>query len=298
MYSSLPTDESVYNVWRWSRFLCWAAVSLLVVPLTSSCRITVKHILWCLSGRHPRNRSHRPSRWWVCKVHELSTPPRIAIIDDCKGMRGVTIWIQVYNHQAFFISLLWRIVNSFYFQAPERQESRHGYCGSRWSWGAWTTCHCSEPLLCISALLIDVTFCQLFVWGNRLQRNCRSVLGIDRLCNPKLWQSVLLAIVTRQTFLAAFHAKKLETGGCPSHRWIQRVAVSDLQSASEIIRNDFLCTLWEIRNNAKAYAIKSVIVAGTFSILLFNPSETSILPFNVKRRNFCSKNLHKIMRLR
>jgi len=49
-------------------------------------------------------------------------------------------------------------------------------------------------------------------------------------------------------------------------------------------RNDFLRTLREIRNNAKVYAIKSVIAAGTFSILLFNPSETSTSPFNVSDR--------------
>ncbi len=88
-----------------------------------------------------------------------------------------------------------------------------------------------------------------------------------------------MPIVTRQTFLDAFHAKN----------WAQDVVLlidelSELHSASENIRNDFLRTLREIRNNTKAYAIKSVIAAGTFSILLFNPSETSISPFNVSDR--------------
>ena len=88
-----------------------------------------------------------------------------------------------------------------------------------------------------------------------------------------------MPIVTRQTFLDAFHAKN----------WVQDVVLlidelSELHSASENIRNDFLRTLREIRNNTKAYAIKSVIAAGTFSILLFNPSETSISPFNVSDR--------------
>lgn len=92
-------------------------------------------------------------------------------------------------------------------------------------------------------------------------------------------ESLSSPIITRQTFFNAFQAKN----------WKQDVVLlvdefSELYSASADIQNDFLRTLREIRNNTKAYAIKSVIAAGTFSILLFNPSESSISPFNVSDR--------------
>jgi hypothetical protein len=42
---------------------------------------------------------------------------------------------------------------------------------------------------------------------------------------------------------------------------------SELELASEDVRNDFLWALREISNNRNRYAIHSVIATGTFSIL-------------------------------
>jgi hypothetical protein len=80
-------------------------------------------------------------------------------------------------------------------------------------------------------------------------------------------------IDSQQSFLRAFHRKD----------WNQEIVLlmdefSELHSSSEVVLDSFLRTLRETRNNATAYAIRSVIAAGTFSILRLN---SFISPFNV-----------------
>jgi hypothetical protein len=86
-------------------------------------------------------------------------------------------------------------------------------------------------------------------------------------------------IISQQTFLGAFLAEN----------WALKVVIlidelSELHSASEEVRDDFLRALRVTRNNPEPYAIESVIAAGTFSILLLNPSQSSISPFNISDR--------------
>jgi hypothetical protein len=83
-------------------------------------------------------------------------------------------------------------------------------------------------------------------------------------------------ITSQETFLGAFLAGN----------WAVKVVLlidelSELHSASEEVRDEFLRTLRETRNNPEPYAIESIIAAGTFSILLLNPSRSSISPFNI-----------------
>ncbi len=86
-------------------------------------------------------------------------------------------------------------------------------------------------------------------------------------------------ITSQQTFLGAFLAGN----------WAVKVVLlidelSELHSASGAVRDDFLRTLRETRNNPEPYAIESIIAAGTFSILFLNPSQSSISPFNISDR--------------
>ena len=86
-------------------------------------------------------------------------------------------------------------------------------------------------------------------------------------------------ITSQATFLDAFLTEN----------WTVKVVLlidelSELHSASEEVRDQFLRTLRETRNNRELYAIESVIAAGTFNILLLNPSQSSISPFNITDR--------------
>jgi len=83
-------------------------------------------------------------------------------------------------------------------------------------------------------------------------------------------------ITSQQTFLGAFLA-----GNWASKIVILIDELSELHSASEEVRDDFLRALRATRNNREPYVIESVIAAGTFSILLLNPSQSSISPFNI-----------------
>jgi hypothetical protein len=71
------------------------------------------------------------------------------------------------------------------------------------------------------------------------------------------------------------------------HFWGQNVVLlidelSELWGAPLNIRNDCLRALREIRNNNQFYAIRTVIPAGTYSIVKLYPSEPSIMsPFNI-----------------
>jgi hypothetical protein len=81
---------------------------------------------------------------------------------------------------------------------------------------------------------------------------------------------------TREAFLDAFAADA----------WNQSVVLlvdefSELYRAPEDIRNGCLQAFREIRNNNAMYAIRSIISAGTFSILRLNPTNFSISPFNI-----------------
>jgi hypothetical protein len=83
-------------------------------------------------------------------------------------------------------------------------------------------------------------------------------------------------IQSRQDFFATFAA----------HAWQRGIVLlvdelSELFRAKPAIRDDFLRALREVRNNNTFYAIRSVIAAGTFSILHLNPTNYSVSPFNV-----------------
>jgi hypothetical protein len=86
-------------------------------------------------------------------------------------------------------------------------------------------------------------------------------------------------ITSQITFLDAFLSRD----------WAVKVVLlidelSELHSASEEVRDEFLRTLRETRNNPDPYAIESIIAAGTSSILFLNPSRSSISPFNISDR--------------
>jgi hypothetical protein len=68
--------------------------------------------------------------------------------------------------------------------------------------------------------------------------------------------------------------------------WHQNVVLlvdefSELYRAPDEVRNDCLRAFREIRNNNAMYAIRSIIVAGIFSILRLNPTDSSLSPFNI-----------------
>lgn len=82
-------------------------------------------------------------------------------------------------------------------------------------------------------------------------------------------------IDSQQTFLRAFLRKD----------WNQEIVLlvdesSELHASSEEVLDSFLRTLREARNNAAAYAIRSVIAAGTFNNLRLNSSNPFISLFN------------------
>jgi len=86
-------------------------------------------------------------------------------------------------------------------------------------------------------------------------------------------------ITSQQTFLGAFLAGN----------WASKVVflideLSELHTASEEVRDDFLRALRATRNNPESYVIESVIAAGTFNVLLLNPSHSFISPFNISDR--------------
>ena len=55
---------------------------------------------------------------------------------------------------------------------------------------------------------------------------------------------------------------------------------SELYRAPPIIRNEFLRTFRIIRSDT-SFGIRSIIVAGTYSILHLNPTDTTLSPFNI-----------------
>ena len=86
-------------------------------------------------------------------------------------------------------------------------------------------------------------------------------------------------IVSRTTFLDAFLLAK----------WTQGIVLlidelSELHAASPEIRDSFLRTLRATRNDVDRYAIKSVVSAGTSSILHLNSSHPFSSPFNISDR--------------
>ena len=181
--------------------------------------------------------------------------------------------------------LLCRIVNSCYFRAPGHQGSLHGWCGSKKSWRRWTTRHCSKPLLLCFAFnlpLISFSFEQIDYRGTTKQ----FWKSIGQAIQPRIGEACVAfdrnpipPITSQQTFLGAFLAKN----------WALKVVIlidelSELHSASKEVRDDFLRALRVTRNDPDPYAIESVIAAGTFSILLLIPSQSSISPFNVSDR--------------
>jgi hypothetical protein len=60
--------------------------------------------------------------------------------------------------------------------------------------------------------------------------------------------------------------------------------LSELYHSLDVIRNDFLRALREIRNNNMQYSLRSVIAAGTFSIIHLNPTNYTSSSFNVSER--------------
>jgi len=85
-----------------------------------------------------------------------------------------------------------------------------------------------------------------------------------------------ITISSPSDFLDAFHVNK----------WSRKLVLlldelSVLHSASDHIRNQCLGALRELRNDREEYAVRSVLAAGTFSIIHLNPTDRSLSPFNV-----------------
>ena len=83
-------------------------------------------------------------------------------------------------------------------------------------------------------------------------------------------------ISSHSDFLDAFHVNK----------WSQKLVLlldelSVLYSASDHVRNQCLGALRELKNNYEEYAVRSVLAAGTFSVVHLNPTDNSLSPFNV-----------------
>ena len=193
------------------------------------------------------------------------------------------------------------MINLCCFQAPGHQGSRLDYSGSRGSWRARPASHFSKPLLCMGFLRFALTYLlasfsfEAIDYDGTVDQFWESIgSAIQRSLGD---ESLSSRVATRRAFLDAFRA----------NNWKQKVVLlvdelSELHSASEDIQDSFLRTLREIRNNARTYAIKSVIAAGTFSILRLKPSKSSISPFNISDRidspYFTAKNFLKTIGLR
>jgi hypothetical protein len=75
---------------------------------------------------------------------------------------------------------------------------------------------------------------------------------------------------------------------------------SELYKAKPSIRDECLRTFHEIINNNGMYAIRSIIAAGTFSIMKLQPSDSMISPFNVadhvQNPSFTIEDVRKLFR--
>jgi hypothetical protein len=109
--------------------------------------------------------------------------------------------------------------------------------------------------------------------------------SLERLSYQRFWRSLWNAIQpddrsrdisTQEDFLGAFSSSSQKR---PVVFLIDEL--SRLYSAPSGIRNTFLETLRDIRNNRDEYVIRSVIATGTFSILNLSTTDTSLSPFNV-----------------
>lgn len=84
-----------------------------------------------------------------------------------------------------------------------------------------------------------------------------------------------ISIKSRDDFFSTFAAT-----ACDLNIVLLIDELSDLSSADPSIRDDFLRTLRAVRDSNDKYAIRSVVAAGTFSILHLNTTNPSFSPFN------------------
>jgi hypothetical protein len=98
------------------------------------------------------------------------------------------------------------------------------------------------------------------------------------------WQSLGLAVKLAKPISSSVHFLE----AFASENWKGPVVLlvdelSELNLAFDDIKNDFLRALREIKNHKNAYAIRSVIATGTFSILHLSTTKSSLSPspFNV-----------------
>ena len=144
--------------------------------------------------------------------------------------------------------------------------------------------HCYGAFVCFAFNLpfVSLSFEQLDYRGTRNQfwtsigLAIQPGIGGTRVASDEY---PIPPITSQQTFFGAFLAKNWAVGVV-----LLIDELSELHSASEEVRDDFLRTLRETRNNSEPYAIESIIAAGTFNILFLNPSQSSISPFNISNR--------------
>jgi hypothetical protein len=133
----------------------------------------------------------------------------------------------------------------------------------------------------LTALLASFSFKQIDCRGTEKQfwESINSVIqsGIGSLPGAP----PISPIVSQRSFLDAFFRIKW-----PHEIVLLIDELSELHAASPKIRDGFLRSLRAAKNDVDRYAIRSVVCAGTFSILRLDPSPSSysISPFGISGR--------------
>jgi hypothetical protein len=117
--------------------------------------------------------------------------------------------------------------------------------------------------------------------------SCESLMYRDD--RRTFWRSIHSAIQTNffDISLKPVNSSRDFLDVFSSNAWSARKVIFIVDEFSELLRadkelqNDVLRTFREIKNNRDMYAIHSVVICGTFSLLHLSATETSISPFNV-----------------
>ena len=122
----------------------------------------------------------------------------------------------------------------------------------------------------------------MLYWLNYTSFVHSASISFERLNFTRLWQTLGSAagscpnILSQNDFFNAF------TAGSRTRSVILLIDEFDkLFSAPDDIRDEFLQTLREFKNDKHAYDIHGIIVAGTFDILHLSTTHHSLSPFNV-----------------